>query len=484
MEIPHLSLDEYRRFAHQVADWMVDYARDVERYPVLSRARPGEVRAALPAAPPERGERLPDILADFERVILPGITHWQHPSFFAYFPANSSPASVLGEMLTAALAVNGMNWLTSPAATELETLVLGWLRQMTALPDSWQGVLQDTASSASLCALLCAREQATGDAINEGGWAVYRGPPLAVYVSDQAHSSIEKGAKIAGFGRQNVRPVPSDGQYAMDADALARAIDADVAAGVRPAFVCATVGTTSSTGIDPLRRIGEIARHRGLWLHVDAALAGNAAILPELRWIFDGMELADSLCFNPHKWLLTNFDCCAMFVRDAGRLQRTFSIQPEYLRTQADDAVINYRDWGIPLGRRFRALKLWFVIRSYGVEGLRAYLREHIRLAQEFAGWVRADPRFEVLAPHPLNTVCFRWRGTGAADAAELDRLNQRLVETLNAGGRMFLTHTRLREGFTIRLAVGQTHTTRRHVADAWDAIREAAARLPGGASS
>lgn len=477
MEVPHLPPDEYRRLAHEVADWMVDYARDVERFPVLSRAAPGALRAALPPSAPERGEPFAAILADFQRLILPGITHWQHPSFFAYFPANSSPASVLGEMLTAALAVNGMNWLTSPAATELETHVLGWLRQMTGLPDAWQGVIQDTASSASLCALLCAREQATGDRINEDGWA--GGGPLAVYVSDQAHSSIEKGARIAGFGRRHVRMVPTDDAYAMDVSALERAVEADAAAGVRPAFVCATVGTTSSTAIDPLRDVARVARRHGLWLHVDAALAGNAAILPEMRWMFDGIELADSLCFNPHKWLLTNFDCCAMFVRDARRLQRTFAIQPEYLKTQADDAVINYRDWGIPLGRRFRALKLWCVIRSYGVEGLRAYLREHIRLAQQFAQWVRDDPRFEVVAPHPLNTVCFRGRGgTRTSGPAESDGLNQRLLETLNAGGRLFLTHTRLRAGFSLRLAVGQTYTSERHVRAAWEAIRETATAL------
>lgn len=471
-----MNSDDFRTHAHEIVDWIADYLRDVEKLPVLSRCAPGEIRRQLPPAPPEAPEPFDAVMADFQRIIMPGVTHWQHPGFFAYFPANTSPPSILAEMLTAALAVNGMMWTTSPAATELESHVLEWLRQMLALPDGWQGVIQDTASTASLCALLCARERTTGDAINELGFHRQSADsPLMVYVSDQAHSSIEKGAKIAGFGRQNVRSIASDDDYRMDPDALERAILDDLESGRRPCAVCATVGTTSSTAIDPLHKIGPIAARHGLWLHVDAALAGTAAILPEFRWIFDGVEQADSLCFNPHKWMLTNFDCCAMFCRDADRLRRTFAIQPEYLKTHADEQVTNFRDWGIPLGRRFRALKLWFVIRSYGVAGIQAYLREHIRLAQQFAGWVAADASFETLAPHPLNTVCFRWIGDGKMSDDELDRRNAELLDAINKTGEVFLTHTRLRARFTIRLAVGQTYTTERHVRRAWDLVQELA---------
>lgn len=494
----HMTSDEFRRRAHQVVDWMADYIDGVESLPVLSRSRPGEIRAALPADPPTDGEPFDALLGDFQRLILPGITHWQHPSFFAYFPANHSPPSILAEMLTSALAVNGMNWATSPAATELETHVLEWLRGMAGIPSGWAGVIQDTASCASLCALLCAREAATGGEINETGLAGRErdfrsddGMPvelqganranaaLVAYVSDQAHSSIEKGAKIAGFGRSNVRVIETDENYAMDVGSLERAIERDRGAGRRPAFVCATVGTTSSTAVDPLRRIGEVAARHGLWLHVDAALAGSAAILPEFRWLYDGLELGHSLCFNPHKWLLTNFDCCCMYVRDAEQLQRTFSITPEYLRTAADSAVINYRDWGIPLGRRFRALKLWFVIRSYGVRGLQAHLRNHIALAQRFADWVRSDPAFEILAPHPLNTVCFRYIGGDRSAAGrsheKLNLLNQTLLDGVNATGRAYLTHTKLRGRLTLRMSIGQSRTQERHVRATWELIRATA---------
>ena len=475
---PHMSNDEFRRRAHEVVDWIADYMRDVETHPVLSQCEPGDIRRALPDSPPEKPEPFETIMADFERLIVPGITHWQHPSFFAYFPANGSPASLLAEMLTAALGVNGMMWITSPAATELETHVLDWLRQALNLPEGWQGVIQDTASSASLCALLCAREKITGDSVNQRGFhAQSSDAPLIVYVSDQGHSSIEKGAKIAGFGRENVRKIPSDDEFAMDPAALERAISADREAGFRPAAICATVGTTSSTAIDPLDPIGHIAEKHDVWLHVDAALAGTAAILPEFRWMLDGVERADSFCFNPHKWMLTNFDCCVMFCRDTERLVRTFSITPEYLKTDAA-GVIDYRDWGIPLGRRFRALKLWFVIRSYGLEGIRAYLREHIRLAQRFAEWIESDAAFEILAPHPLNTVCFRWIGDGSMDDPELDACNKKLLDDLNRSGKLFLTHTRLKGRFAIRLSIGQTYTTERHVHGAWEQIRSTAAGL------
>jgi aromatic-L-amino-acid decarboxylase len=474
----HMSPDEFRAHAHRVVDWMCDYFANVEQYPVRSVCRPGEIAAAVPDEPPQNGDSFDAIMSDLDRVIMPGVTHWQHPSFFAYFPANSSPPSVLAEMITSALAVNCMLWVTSPAGTELETRVLGWLARMIGLPASWQGVIQDTASSASLCAILCARERFSDFAVNERGFAGGdKAGRMTVYTSDQAHSSIEKGAKIAGIGRENVRVVPTDQNYAMDVDALREMIEADRHKGMSPIAVVATVGTTSSTAIDPLRPIGEVARQHNLWFHIDAALAGTAAILPEFRWLHEGVELADSYCFNPHKWMLTNFDCSAMYCHDADVLKRTFSIQPEYLRTDAG-GVIDYRDWGVALGRRFRALKLWVVIRSYGVEGIRRYIRHHIDLAQEFAGWINEDPAFELLAPHPLNTVCFRWIADGSLPDDQLNAANKKLLDAINDTGEQFLTHTKLSGRYTIRMAVGQTRTLRRHVEAAWENIQRLAAGL------
>ena len=457
--------DTFREFGHRFVDWVADYFEEVEKYPVMSRVKPGEVRAMLPSGPPAQPEPMESIFRDFKQIILPGITHWQHPSWFGYFPANNSPASVLGEILTAGIGAQCMLWQTSPAAEELEELVLDWLKQMLGLPEEMTGVIQDTASTATLCALLSAREKATGFESNQKGLR----ENLVVYASVETHSSIEKGVKIAGYGRDNLHLIPTDKTYALVPEKLEQAVREDKEQGLKPACVVATLGTTSSTAVDPLQAVGKICRRHGLWLHVDAAFAGSAAILPEMKWMLEGAEHMDSFVFNPHKWLFTNFDCSAYFVKDPAALVRTFEIHPEYLKTGLDAKVKNFRDWGIQLGRRFRALKLWFVIRSYGVEGLQALLREHIRLAQLFAGWVRENAQFELMAPVPFSLVCFRFNDGG--EEQSLDALNKKLLESINATGEVFLTHTTLGGRYVLRLAIGQRTTTERHVREAWNLI-------------
>ena len=464
---------EFKRFGYECIDWIADYLEHADRYPVLSRAAPGGIRGRLAEESPERGEPMEDILADFHDIVLPGITHWQHPRFFAYFPATTSGPSILGELLSAGLGVNAMLWQTSPAATELEETVMGWLAGLLGLPEGFKGVIQDTASTATLCALLCARERATDFGVNENGF-LQGGGALRVYTSTEGHSSVAKGARIAGFGARNVVSVNVDGSYAMDPADLKRCIERDLAAGHRPCCVVATVGTTSSTAIDPLGMIGEVAGRHGLWFHVDAALAGSAAILPEKRWILDGVERADSFVFNPHKWLFTNFDCSAFFCRHPDILTSVFAIQPEYLRTDLDPQVVNFRDWGIQLGRRFRALKLWFVLRYYGRDGLRELLRAHIGLAEEFLTWVERNPDFELMAPVPLNTVCFRFNPEGSSLSEErLEELNGNLMNEVNASGRIFITHTKLGGRFCLRMSIGQLRTTKRDVAEAWEILEK-----------
>lgn len=470
----HMSPEEFRRWGYAVIDWIAEYYKRLESFPVLSQVKPGEIRAKLPPQPPLQGESFASILADLERIILPGITHWQSPKFFAYFPANSSGPSVLGELLAAGLGVQGMLWSTSPACTELETHVLDWLVDLLGLPPKFKsqgsggGVIQDSASSASLCAILAARERATNFSSNERGC----GGRLVAYASTQTHSSIEKGIKIAGIGRENLRLIEVDDSFAMRPDLLAAQIKKDRQAGYLPFFVCATVGTTSSNALDPLPQIGPICRNEGLWLHVDGAMAGTAAICPEFRYIHAGLEWADSYCFNPHKWMFTNFDCDCFFVADRAILIKTFSILPEYLRNQASASgeVFDYRDWQIPLGRRFRSLKLWFVLRHYGVEGLQYHIRRHVALAQEFAQWVKEDRRFELVVPPPLNLVCFRHKGG--------DGINEKILQRVNASGELFLTHTKLKDKFTLRLCVGQTYTEARHVREAWEKISQIATDL------
>jgi aromatic-L-amino-acid decarboxylase len=473
----HMTAEEFRQHGKAVVDWIADYYQHVEEYPVLSKAKPGEIRGSLPAHPPVYGESFEKILADFQEIILPGITHWQSPNFYAFFPSNTSGPSILGDLLSSGLGVQGMLWLTSPACTELETHVLDWLAEMLDLPDKFRststggGVIQDTASTASLTAVLAARERASGFKSNEIG----PDGRLVAYTSTQAHSSIEKAVKIAGIGRQNLRMIEVDPEFAMRPQALIRQIQADRKAGLNPCFVCATVGTTSSNALDPVREIGTICQDEGLWLHVDAAMAGTAALCPEFRYIQEGLELADSYAFNPHKWMFTNFDCDCFYIADRSALIRTLSILPEYLRNQASElgAVIDYRDWHIQLGRRFRSLKLWFVIRHYGLEGLQHHIRKHVSLAQEFARWVSQSTKFELAAPAPLNLVCFRHTGG--------DELNQKLLDRLNQSGRLYLTHTRLNERLTLRLCIGQSSTEIRHVQQAWELIQETAKELGSG---
>jgi aromatic-L-amino-acid decarboxylase len=462
-----MTSDEFRRWGKALVDWIADYREGIERYPVLSQLEPGEVRRRLPPEPPETGEGFDAVLADLDRIVLPGITHWQHPSFFAYFPSNASYPSVLGELASAGLGVQGMLWATSPAATELETHVLDWLVSALDLPAGFRsgsdggGVIQDTASSAALCALVAARERARDEGVRGG---------LTAYASTQAHSSIEKAVRIAGLGPGGVRLIEVDEGYRMRPDALAAAMAADRAAGLTPVFVCATVGTTSSLAVDPVAEIGPLCRDAGgrspAWLHVDAAMAGTAALCPEHRWIHEGLEHADSYCFNPHKWMFTAFDCDAFWVRDRAALVRSLSVLPEYLRNTATESgkVIDYRDWQVPLGRRFRALKLWFVLRTYGLEGLRRRVRRHVELARDFASWVAADERFELVVPPSLNLICFRLRGG--------DEENEALLGRLNASGALYLTHTRLGGRYTLRMSIGQTDTEERHVRAAWERIR------------
>ena len=470
----HMSPEEFRRYGRQVVDWIADYYENLESLPVLSRSKPGQIRASLPAYPPPDGEAFESILKDVTNLILPGVTHWQSPNFFAFFPGNTSGPAILGDLLSSGLGVQGMLWATSPACTELETHVLDWLVGMLQLPDKFLststggGVIQDSASSATLCALLAAREQATNFGSNEQGCD----GRLVAYTSSQAHSSIEKAVKIAGIGSENLRLIDVDDHFAMRPDLLGVQIANDRRAGRIPFFVAATVGTTSSNGIDPLAKIGELCRANNLWLHVDAAMAGTAALCPEFRWIQKGLEMADSYCFNPHKWMFTNFDCDCFYVADRNALIQTLSILPEYLRNQATEsgAVIDYRDWHIPLGRRFRSLKLWLVIRYYGVEGLQNHVRRHVELAQMFAAWVKADDHFELAVTPPLNLVCFRHRGG--------DEINQQLMNRLNQSGDIYLTHTNMHDRFTLRLCIGQTNTEQRHVEYAWRRIQEETAIL------
>ena len=473
-DVPHMTSEEFRQHGHAMVDWIASYLDTVHEHPVQSEVAPGAVRAALPAAPPEHGEPWDAIMQDVDDIIMPGITHWQSPNWFAYFPATTSGPSILGEMMSAGLGVIGMLWATSPSCTELETHVLDWLAGMLGLPDAFLstrgggGVIQDTASSATLCALLAARERATKHQSNRDGVNA----KYVCYTSEHAHSSVEKAMMIAGLGSRQLRLISVDHEYRISAHALAAQIKRDREDGLTPIFVCANVGSTSAGAIDDVRALADICRNESLWLHVDAAMMGTAALCDEFRWILDGTDDADSFCFNPHKWMLTNFDCDAFWVRDRDELVRTFSILPEYLRNAATEAgeVIDYRDWHIPLGRRFRALKLWFVIRHYGVSGLQTHVRKHVAIAQGLAARIRAHPHLVLTHDPPLNLVCFRHTHGDDATAA--------LLKHANDTGRLFATHTRLGDHYVIRMSIGATKTEQSHVDAAWDIFAPEATRI------
>jgi aromatic-L-amino-acid decarboxylase len=467
--------EEFRKTGHRLIDWIADYQARVEQLPVMARTAPGEVRRQLPVTPPRTAESFDAILRDLDQIIVPGLSHWQHPRFFGYFPSNGLLASVLGDYVSTGLGVLGLSWQSSPALTELEEVVTDWMRQMVGLSSEWSGVIQDTASSSTLVALLCGREKTTNYGLSRGGLQSEE-KPLVVYVSAHSHSSVDKAALLAGFGRHNVRLVPHDQNYAMRADALDELIELDLAAGLRPCAVVATTGTTTSTAFDPIEAIAHIIQKHRLWLHVDAAMAGSAMILPECRWMWQGIEGADSLVLNAHKWLGAAFDCSLYYVRDPDHLARVMSTNPSYLRSAADSQVKNLRDWGLPLGRRFRALKLWFLIREQGIEGLQARLRRDLANAQWFAEQVRSTPNWRVLAPVPLQTVCVRHEPLGM-ESGDLDRHTQAWADRINRSGLAYLTPAILDGRWMVRVSIGAVATEREHLQALWRGMREAAER-------
>ena len=468
--------DDFNRHAHEVIDWITNYYKNLEQYPVKSQVAPQEIYQQLPEHIPDEGISISQILEVFDNVLMQGITHWQSPNFFAYFPANSSLPSVLAEMITAALGAQCMKWETSPAATELEEKVMNWLKQAIGLPDYFEGVIQDSASTATLVSLLTARERYTNYRINEKGFQ--NQAPFRVYCSREAHSSVEKAVKIAGIGKSNLVKIDVDEQFRVKPQQLNEAIEADKKKGMIPLCIVATIGTTSSTAIDPLSQITPISKKQGLWLHVDAAYAGTALILPEYQWMLDGRDDIDTIVFNPHKWLFTNFDCSAYFVKDKHSLVKTFQLIPEYLKTRTDEQANNYSDWTIPLGRRFRALKLWFVLNYYGMHGLQRKLRNHIQMAHALKNWIEQHEDFELLAPLVLNVLCFRYKTKGVNSTEKLNALNEELLHKVNQTGEIYMTHTKLSGKYTLRLVIAQTYMEMRHVKNAWDIIQRTASKL------
>jgi len=468
---------EFRKHGHAVIDWIADYLENPEQWPVLPDVRPGDVRNSLPQSPPEHGESIDAVLDDFRKLIVPGITHWNHPAFMAYFANSSTGAGVLGETLTAALNVNAMLWRTSPAATELELLTLDWLRQMLGLPDKFLGIIGDTASSNTLYALAAARELHPELRMREDGMSGRQEMPrVVVYCSEEAHSSVDKAAMTLGFGLSGLRKIPTDGRMRMDAQALVTAVEADRRAGSIPLAVVATVGTTSTTAIDPVPAIADVCQRERMWLHVDASYGGVAAILPEMRQVLEGCDRADSLVVNPHKWLFTPMDCSVLYASRPDLLKRAFQHVADYLVVSEGDGVVNLMDYGISLGRRFRALKLWFVIRDLGVEGLRSLVREHIRIARSLAHWIDEDSTLELLAEVTFSTVIFRHR-PGGLSAEELNQHNVRILEKVNSTREVYLSHTRVRGKYALRIAIGNIHTTEAHVRRAFELVKEAGTR-------
>jgi aromatic-L-amino-acid decarboxylase len=467
-----MTTDEFRKHAHELVEWMAGYMENVENLPVKSSVKPGEIFRQIPDKPPLHSESFDSLMRDFDEIIMPGITHWQNPNFFAYFPANTSPASVLAEMLIATLGAQCMIWETSPAAAELEEKMMIWLRDLIGLPSGFEGVIQDSASTATLAAILSAREKVTGYSGNIEG--IGKSKTLRVYCSEQTHSSVEKAVKISGIGRNNLVKIPVRHDFSIDTEKLGDAIVQDKKNGLIPCCVVATLGTTGTTAIDNLKAVGEICHKNDVWLHVDAAMAGTALILPEFQWMLDGKEYIDSFVFNPHKWMFTNFDCTAYFVKDAGALIKTFELLPEYLKTRTRGQVNDYRDWGVPLGRRFRALKLWSVIRTFGVDGLREKVRSHIDIAAKLADMISKEADFELLAPVVISVVCFRYIPSDCTEE-KINALNEKLNHQLNDSGKIYLSHTVLNGRYTLRMVTAQTNVTFQHVEKAWHLIRETA---------
>ena len=466
--------EEFRKNAHQVADWMADYLENVGQYPVKPGLRPGEIKNQLPSSAPSYGEDFDKIFKDFQEIILPGMTHWQHPGFFAYFPANNSEPSILAEMLMATMGAQCMLWLTSPSAEELEERMMEWLREALALPESWTGVIQDSSSSSTLVSILTAREKRSGFEINRRGFT--NKEKYRVYTSTQGHSSIDKDVKIAGIGIENLVKIEVDEKFAMIPQLLEKAIREDIALGFTPLCIVSTLGTTSSTAVDPFPAIGRICSKYNCWHHIDASYAGTALLLPEMRWMSAGTETADSFVVNPHKWMFTNFDCSAYYVKDKEALINTFSILPEYLKTPEDKIVNNYRDWGVPLGRRFRALKLWFVMRSFGITGMQEKIRNHIAFGQWIKEEVLRTPGIELMAPVFLNLICFRFHPAEWEEEAKLNKLNALILQRLNDSGKVMLTHTKLNGKYLLRFVAGQTNITLKDVKNGWDIIKKTAA--------
>lgn len=469
-----MSAEQFREEGKKVIDWIADYYENIEKYPVLSKVKPGEIKASLPENPPQTGESMEKMMQDVDEIIMPGITHWQSPNFYAFFPSNTSFPSILGDLISSGLGVQGMIWATSPAATELETRVLDWLAGMMGMPEKFKststggGVIQDTASTSALTAIIAAREKVTKFQSNKTGIQ----QKLVAYISTQTHSSLEKAIKIVGVGSENMRLIEVDEKFAMRPELLEKQIEKDKAAGLTPFFICAALGTTSSNAIDPIEKIGKIAKKENCWFHIDAAMSGTAMLCPEFRHYQNGVELADSYCFNPHKWMFTNFDCDVFWVANRNDLINTFSILPEYLRNQATESgeVFDYRDWHVQLGRRYRSLKLWFVIRHYGVEGLQFHIRKHIKMAQDFTYWVKQSDDFELFVEPPFNLVCFCHKAG--------DDFNMKLMNAVNATGKAYFTHTKLNGKVVLRMSIGQTNTEEKHVKATWDLIQKMAESL------
>ena len=465
--------EEFKKNAYKVIEWIADYYDNIEDFPVKSQVKPGDIYKKISDNPPGQGESFDEIMKDMNHIIMPGITHWQSPNFFAYFPANSSLPSLFAEMITAAMGVQGMKWETSPAAAELEEKVMNWLKTETGLPENFEGVIQDSASTATLVSILTAREKFSGYKINRKGFD--GSEKFRVYCSEETHSSIERAVKVAGLGSENLLKVPVDNEFRMEVSQLEKSIKKDLSEGWQPLCVIATLGTTGSTSVDPLEQIVKVKKKYNLWLHVDAAYAGNALLLNEYRWMIKGIEEVDTLVFNPHKWLFTNFDCSAYFVKDKEALTNTFQIVPEYLKTKSDKQVNNYSDWTIPLGRRFRALKLWFVMRYYGMEKIREILRKHIKIALALKSWIEDEPQFELLAPVTFNLVCFRFHPENIVDEETLNNLNEKILHKINATGKIYITHTKLDGKYALRLVSAQTDVEKHHVESAWEIIKDAA---------